>query len=120
VVTVTECDVMVDSSGGGAQATAGDSQSEDAVCLALSCLEGRGLFDAGECADLGFEGLVVLALDLEFGLEFLDEQVEARDFHTEFVQVSRTGGWAPGRQGLGLLRNLGESWRRFFRSKSVS
>jgi hypothetical protein len=27
----------------------------------------------GESADVEFEGLVVLALDLEFGLEFFDE-----------------------------------------------
>jgi len=31
------------------------------------------LFDFGESADLGFEGLVILALDLKFGLELFDE-----------------------------------------------
>jgi len=36
-----------------------------------------------------FEGLVVLALDLEFGLEFFDEEFEASDFGAEFQGV----GW---------------------------
>ena len=34
-----------------------------------------------------FEGLVVLALDLEFGLEFFDEEFEARNFGFEFLDV---------------------------------
>jgi len=37
--------------------------------------------------ELGFQGLVVLALDLEFGLEFFDEEIEARDFGAEFERV---------------------------------
>ena len=45
------------------------------------------LFDLGQGTDVEFEGLVVLALDLKFGLEFLDEQFEARDFGAEFVNV---------------------------------
>jgi hypothetical protein len=34
-----------------------------------------------------FEGLVVLALDLEFGLQLLDEKFEARNFGFEFLDV---------------------------------
>ena len=34
-----------------------------------------------------FEGLVVLALDLEFGLQLLDEEFEPRDFGFEFLDV---------------------------------
>jgi hypothetical protein len=33
------------------------------------------------------EGLVVLALDLEFGLQLLDEKFEARNFGFEFLDV---------------------------------
>ena len=44
----------------------------------------------GEGADLGFQGLIVLALDLEFGLEFLYEEIEMGDLHAEFLDV---GGW---------------------------
>ena len=42
-----------------------------------------GLFGAGQGVELGFEGLVVLALDLEFGLEFFHQEIEARDFGAE-------------------------------------
>ena len=37
----------------------------------------RRLLERGEGADVEFESLVVLALDLKFGLKFLDEQFEA-------------------------------------------
>ena len=44
--------------------------------------------------ELGFEGLVVLALDLEFGLEFLDQEIEARDFGAKANAVVCGGaGW---------------------------
>ena len=36
----------------------------------------RVLFHIREGANLGFERLVVLPLDLQFGLEFLDQQVQ--------------------------------------------
>ena len=39
----------------------------------------------GEGADLGFQGLIVLALDLEFGLEFFYQHFEARDFDAELL-----------------------------------
>ena len=45
------------------------------------------LFDFRKRADLGFESLIVLALDLEFCLELLDLQIEARDFHAKFLDV---------------------------------
>jgi len=38
-----------------------------------------------------FEGLVVLALDLEFGLQFLDQQFQARDFSFQFLDVGGAG-----------------------------
>jgi hypothetical protein len=47
---------------------------------------------------LCFEILVILALDLELGLEFLDQQVEARDFGAKLEDVA--GG-----------RRLGLRWR---------
>src|SRR5215467_2546255 len=50
------------------------------------------LFEASERADLGFEGLVVLALDLKLGLQFLDEQFEAGDFHAKSLEVGCRGG----------------------------
>ena len=37
--------------------------------------------------DLGFEGLVVLALDLELGLEFFHQHFEAGDFDAKFLDV---------------------------------
>jgi hypothetical protein len=43
----------------------------------------------GEVVELGFEGLVVLAFDLEFGLKLFDQEFEARDFGTEFQGVGR-------------------------------
>ena len=41
--------------------------------------------------DLGFEGLIVLALDLEFGLEFFHQHFEACDFDTKFLEVGGGG-----------------------------
>ena len=38
-----------------------------------------------------FKGLVVLALDLEFGLQFLDKEFEARDLGFEFLDVGGAG-----------------------------
>src|SRR6184192_68180 len=47
------------------------------------------LFDLGKGTDLGLERLVVLPLDLQLGLEFLDQQFQARNFHTKFLQIMR-------------------------------
>ena len=80
--------------------------------------------------------MVVLALDLEFGLEFFDEEFEARDFSFEFLDVGGAGLWAIGsgnveivgrRVGIGsgvLLglrrgRNVRERVRMRMRSKSI-
>jgi len=80
------------------------------------------------------EGLVVLALDLEFGLEFFDEEFEARDFSFEFLDVGGAGLWAIGsgnveivgrRVGigsgvlLGLRRGRNVRERVRMRSKSI-
>ena len=50
---------------------------------------------------MGFKGLVVLALDLELGLEFFDEELEARNFGAEFLCVGAGNG-----TGWGLLTGL--------------
>src|SRR5215471_1436257 len=42
----------------------------------------------GDGTDLRLQGLVVLALDLEFGLELLDQEVEARDLEAQLLDVS--------------------------------
>jgi len=67
----------------------------------------RNLFGVGQVVDLGFQGLVVLAFDLEFGLEFLDQKFEARYFGAEFLRVVaghgaklRRRGWMRGRAVL--------------------
>lgn len=44
------------------------------------------LFDLGEGLDLRFQSLVVLALDLKFGLEFFDEQLQSCDFNAQFLE----------------------------------
>jgi hypothetical protein len=66
--------------------------------------------------DLGFEGLVVLALDLEFGLELFNEQLETRYFGAKFLGVVAGDGaelrrrwWLRGR--VVLTGPAGLSWR---------
>ena len=57
-----------------------------------------------------FEGLVVLALDLEFGLEFFHQQLEARDFGLEFLDVA-CGGRRTYRRSKGLrVARDGRGW----------
>jgi hypothetical protein len=46
----------------------------------------------GEVVDLGFEGLVVLALDFELRLEFFHQHFQARDFDPKFLEVGSSGG----------------------------
>ena len=79
----------------------------------------RLLIDLGEGADVEFEGLVILALDLEFGLELLDQEFEVRNFCTKFVNVGGGGCGAVSRwRGLrrrllgGGVRLLRESFRQ--------
>ena len=52
--------------------------------------------------DLGFQSLVVLAFDLELGLEFLYQEFETRDFGAKFLGIA--AGY--GAQRLGWLRGL--------------
>jgi hypothetical protein len=58
----------------------------------------------GEGVNLEFEGLGVLALDLELGLEFFDEQLEAGDFASQLLDVGGAGGRT--RWCLGVLARL--------------
>jgi hypothetical protein len=66
--------------------------------------------------------LVVLAFDLEFGLELLDEQFESRDFGAKFLSVAagyRAGGrvnwrlrWLAGMNRMvGVLLRRRQIWR---------
>ena len=86
--------------------------------------------------NLRFQGLIVLALDLELGLELFDLKVEARDLYAKFLNVGgsglarwrlRTGIWIAGRisrVGWSLAGGIllaeraarrGESWNESFR-----
>ena len=56
--------------------------------------------------DVEFQGLVVLAFDLEFGLEFFDQEFEARDFSAEFVNVGGGRAGAMSLRRVLLLRRL--------------
>lgn len=47
------------------------------------CVWKYWLFDSAEGLDLGFQRLVVLALDLKFGLEFLHEELQTRNFYAK-------------------------------------
>jgi len=47
-----------------------------------------------ECANLGFQSLVVLALDLQFRLELLHEQVQMSDLDAKLLDVRRSWRWA--------------------------
>src|SRR5258708_10920949 len=51
----------------------------------------RSLVEGRQGCNVEFEGLVVLALDLEFGLQFLDQQFQARDFSFQFLDVGGAG-----------------------------
>lgn len=53
----------------------------------------QSLFGGGQVVDVLIEGLVVLALDLQFGLELFDEELEASDFGFELYDVG-TGRWS--------------------------
>jgi hypothetical protein len=51
----------------------------------------RRLLDVGKGANLRFERLIVLALDLQFGLEFLDQQVQVRNLDAQLLNVRGRG-----------------------------
>src|SRR5690242_757003 len=70
----------------------------------------------GEVVQVLLEGLVVLFLDLQFGLELLDEELEAGDFGAQLVDVAAARGASScrgcrnrgtGRRGRGLPRREG-------------
>lgn len=61
----------------------------------MSC----GLFHVRKRANLSFERLVVLAFDLQFGLQFLDEQIEMSDLDAQLLDVGSRGGWPRCRSG---------------------
>ncbi len=46
-----------------------------------------------ECANLRFQGLVVLPLDLKFGLKFLHKQVQMGNLDTKFLDVGCGQSW---------------------------
>jgi hypothetical protein len=60
------------------------------------------LFDGGQVVDVLFEGLVVLPLDLQLGLQFLYQQLESRYFRLELHDI----------RGHGLSTKTGGSSRR--------
>ena len=59
-----------------------------------------------------FEGLVVLTLDLQLGLEFLDEELETGDFSFEFDDVGVCRGSAETLRGR--CSGRGWPWRESF------
>src|SRR5580704_768429 len=72
--------------------------------------------------DLGFEGLVVLALDLKFGLQLFHEHLETRDFGAKFLGVVAGDGaelsrrrWLRGRVVLAGMAGL--RWRKVWRCR---
>jgi hypothetical protein len=49
------------------------------------------LFGGGEVVEVLLEGLVVLALDLQLGLELLDQQLESGNFCAQLDEVAAYG-----------------------------
>ena len=47
----------------------------------------RQLTHFGKCADLSFQSLIVLPLDLKFGLQLFDQQVQVGNLHAEFLNI---------------------------------
>ena len=73
-----------------------------------------GLLDGGQVVEVLLEGLVVLALDLQLGLELFDQEFETGDFGFQFDDVrawdgrTETGrGWRSGRRRRGGARRKG-------------
>lgn len=75
-----------------------------------------------ERANLRFQCLVVLAFDLEFGLELLHQQVQVRNFNAELLNVRSCWSWPMLRTRRVLrvvLRLLhGLPWNESFRQGS--
>lgn len=57
------------------------------------------LLRRGQVVDVLFEGLVVLALDLQLGLEFLYQELETGYFRLELDDVGAGAGSAEARSG---------------------
>ena len=84
----------------------------------------RGLIRGGQVVDVLFEGLVVLAFDLQLGLEFFYEELETGYFGLELHDV---GVWCWGTEtawrggGCGLWREgFGQgAWPGIFRRGDV-
>ena len=71
------------------------------------------LLGFGQGLDLKFKRLIVLALDLQFGLEFFHKQLETRNLSTELAGIAACG--TRGRGGMSLV--LGSGRRRGTRSE---
>src|SRR5579871_4874369 len=58
-----------------------------------------GLVELRQRFGVLFEGLIVLALDLQFGLEFFDKELQAGDFAAKFLHVHgrEVRAWSRGR-----------------------
>ena len=50
------------------------------------------------------KGLIVLALDLQFGLQFFDQEFEPRNFGFQFLHVSSAGLRAMRRRHIEIVR----------------
>ena len=91
------------------------------------------LVDCGKRFHVQFESLVVLPLDLQFGLQFFDQEFETRNFRLEFLDVAtvclwpddnrcvETGGLRLRCRMLWNVRGWGNEWQRVrLRCKRVS
>lgn len=75
------------------------------------------LFHVGEGANLCFESLIVLALNLQFGLKFFDEKVQMRNLDAQLLNVGSRGSWP--RSGMRRLRRAGLCLRRLPRRECL-
>lgn len=56
--------------------------------FASGCSIGQQLVQGRERFDVKFQGLIVLALNLEFRLQFLDQKLETRNFGLELLYIA--------------------------------
>jgi hypothetical protein len=84
--------------------SAGYAYALSVVSGGLLRLSESWLLSGGQVVEVLFEGLVVLALDLQLGLEFLHQELETGNFGLEFEDVGVCGGnlaWEAQRARLG-------------------